>query len=235
MDEYVLEPLGLAAGTVTADPPHDQRLVARTLFGRPLTPWTLNGPILPSGGLWSTPRTMASVLVGLLVERRLGPPAPRGARENRRRCGTTEPHTGRPPSPSHTTTAAGSCSTACTATAHAPTAWQSKSSRPPVPPGPGHDPRVSSTPSAILKASSSPASIRQEVSRERSAGTSEPRRQSAPNTRARRSLGSRKPPAGGVSVSERRSPTGAGTAATQSKAASAPAMRERDAAPRVAS
>lgn len=38
--------------------------------------WTLTGPILPAGGLWSTCRTMADVLVALLVDRRLGPPAP---------------------------------------------------------------------------------------------------------------------------------------------------------------
>ncbi|MEU8433868.1 serine hydrolase domain-containing protein [Streptomyces sp. NPDC029216] len=76
VDECVLEPLGLEAGTVTASPPADRRLVARTLFGRPRAPWTLTGPILPAGGLWSTPRTMAAVVVRLLVEHRLGPPAP---------------------------------------------------------------------------------------------------------------------------------------------------------------
>lgn len=47
VDECVLEPLGLEAGAVTAHPPADRRLVARTLFGRPRAPWTLTGPILP--------------------------------------------------------------------------------------------------------------------------------------------------------------------------------------------
>ncbi|MGW3061600.1 serine hydrolase domain-containing protein [Streptomyces goshikiensis] len=76
VDTHVLAPLGLPPGVVTASPPADRRLVARTLFGRPRATWTLTGPMLPSGGLWSTPRTMAAILVGLLVERRLGPPAP---------------------------------------------------------------------------------------------------------------------------------------------------------------
>ncbi|KES02950.1 beta-lactamase [Streptomyces toyocaensis] len=75
VDDHVLRPLGLEAGTVTAVPPEDRRLVPRNLFGRPRL-WTLTGPILPAGGLWSTCRTMADVLVGLLVDRRLGPPAP---------------------------------------------------------------------------------------------------------------------------------------------------------------
>lgn len=82
VDECVLAPLGLPAGAVTASPPQDERLVARTLFGRPRDPWTLTGPILPAGGLWATPRTMAALVVGLLVERRLGPPAPTWQRGN---------------------------------------------------------------------------------------------------------------------------------------------------------
>lgn len=82
VDQCVLAPLDLAEGAVTASPPADRRLVARTLFGRPRAPWTLTGPILPSGGLWSTPRTMATVLVGLLIDRRLGPPAPTWRRGN---------------------------------------------------------------------------------------------------------------------------------------------------------
>lgn len=76
VDEHVLGPLDLAAGAVTAYPPEDLRLVPRTLFGRPRPLWDLTGAVLPSGGLWTTPRTMARVLVGLLVERRLGTPAP---------------------------------------------------------------------------------------------------------------------------------------------------------------
>ncbi|MFG2989348.1 serine hydrolase domain-containing protein [Streptomyces sp. NPDC048257] len=76
VDEHVLAPLGLAAGDITANPPHDRRLVASTLLGRPRPTWTLTGPILSAGGLWSTPRILAAAVVGLLVERRLGPPAP---------------------------------------------------------------------------------------------------------------------------------------------------------------
>ncbi|MGW0842605.1 serine hydrolase domain-containing protein [Streptomyces sp. NPDC002787] len=76
VDTYVLLPLGLEAGVVTACPPEDRRLVPRGLFGRPRPLWTLTGPILPAGGLWSTCRTLADILVALLVERRLGEPAP---------------------------------------------------------------------------------------------------------------------------------------------------------------
>lgn len=76
VDEHVLEPLGLDVGAVTALPSDDRRLVPRGVFGRPRPLWTLTGPILPAGGLWSTCRTLAETVVGLLVERRLGPPAP---------------------------------------------------------------------------------------------------------------------------------------------------------------
>ncbi|MFC7986652.1 serine hydrolase domain-containing protein [Streptomyces sp. NPDC057336] len=76
LDEHVLLPLGLGAGAVTALPPRDQCLVPRGLFGRPRPLWTLTGPILPAGGLWSTCRTLSSIVVALLLERRLGPPAP---------------------------------------------------------------------------------------------------------------------------------------------------------------
>ena len=69
-------PLGLDADAVTALPPRDRCLVPRGLFGRPRPRWTLTGPILPAGGLWSTCRTLSQVVTGLLVERRLGPPAP---------------------------------------------------------------------------------------------------------------------------------------------------------------
>ncbi|MET9991267.1 serine hydrolase domain-containing protein [Streptomyces mutabilis] len=76
LDDHVLSPLGLDAGAVTALPPRDRRLVPRGLFGRPRPLWTLTGPILPAGGLWSTCRTLSRAVVELLVERRLGPPAP---------------------------------------------------------------------------------------------------------------------------------------------------------------
>ncbi|GAB7031264.1 serine hydrolase domain-containing protein [Streptomyces sp. NPDC021749] len=75
-DEYVLAPLDLPEGAVTASPPPDQRLVRRNLFGQPRRPWTLTGPILPAGGLWATPRTVARIVVGLVVDRVLGEPAP---------------------------------------------------------------------------------------------------------------------------------------------------------------
>ncbi|MEU8567781.1 serine hydrolase domain-containing protein [Streptomyces pathocidini] len=78
-DEHVLGPLGLEAGAMTAAPPAGHRLVPRRL-GRPRALWTLTGPILPAGGLWSTPRTAARLLVGLVVERRLGEPAPSWSR-----------------------------------------------------------------------------------------------------------------------------------------------------------
>lgn len=76
VDTYVLLPLGLEAGAVTACPPESRRLVPRDVFGRPRSLWTLTGPILPAGGLWSTCRTLAHVVVALLVERGLGDPAP---------------------------------------------------------------------------------------------------------------------------------------------------------------
>ncbi|MFD9108890.1 serine hydrolase domain-containing protein [Streptomyces bottropensis] len=76
VDRHVLSPLGLEAGVVTAHPPESLRLVPRDLFGRPHPLWTLTGPILPAGGMWSTCRTVAHLLVALLVERRLGDPAP---------------------------------------------------------------------------------------------------------------------------------------------------------------
>ncbi|GLV72306.1 serine hydrolase domain-containing protein [Streptomyces hygroscopicus] len=76
VDDHVLSPLGLGAGAVTALPPRERRLVPHGLFDRPRPLWTLTGPILPAGGLWSTCRTLSRAVVGLLVERRLGPPAP---------------------------------------------------------------------------------------------------------------------------------------------------------------
>ncbi|MCK8679123.1 serine hydrolase domain-containing protein [Streptomyces lichenis] len=76
VDELVLLPLGLEAGAVTSSPPGERRLIPRGLFGRPRPLWTMTGPILPAGGLWSTCRTLSRAVTGLLVERRLGPPAP---------------------------------------------------------------------------------------------------------------------------------------------------------------
>lgn len=76
LDTHVLVPLGLGAGAMTASPPEGRRLVPRDLFGRPRPLWTLTGAILPAGGLWSSCRSLADLLVALLVERRFGDPAP---------------------------------------------------------------------------------------------------------------------------------------------------------------
>lgn len=72
--EHVLDPLGIAAMAVR--PPVDRRLCATGRFGRPRKPWTLDGAILPAGGMWATPRAAARLLTGLLVDRALGAPAP---------------------------------------------------------------------------------------------------------------------------------------------------------------
>lgn len=72
--DHVLTPLGLAPGTMTPHPPQNRSL-RRGLRGRPIRPWTMNGAILPAGGLWATPRTM-SALLRLVVDRTLGAPAP---------------------------------------------------------------------------------------------------------------------------------------------------------------
>ncbi|MFC0052084.1 serine hydrolase domain-containing protein [Streptomyces actinomycinicus] len=72
--EYVLRPLDMTEVTATPDP--GRRLLARGRFGRVRRPWTMHGAILPAGGLWATPRAVAQLVVRLLVERRLGDPAP---------------------------------------------------------------------------------------------------------------------------------------------------------------
>lgn len=72
--EHVLAPLDLTA--ITSKPPPDSRLSGRGFLGRTLHPWTMNGAILPAGGLWATPRDTAHLVTRLLVERRLGDPAP---------------------------------------------------------------------------------------------------------------------------------------------------------------
>ncbi|MET8766652.1 serine hydrolase domain-containing protein [Streptomyces sp. NPDC004658] len=72
--EYVLRPLDITEMTARPDPA--RRLPAPGLLGRPRRPWTMDGAILPAGGLWATPRAAADLVVRLLVERRLGDPAP---------------------------------------------------------------------------------------------------------------------------------------------------------------
>lgn len=72
--EYVLRPLNITE--ITANPDPAQRLLAPGFLGRPRKPWTMDGAILPAGGLWATPRAAADMVVRLLVEHRLGDPAP---------------------------------------------------------------------------------------------------------------------------------------------------------------
>ncbi|CAM5395033.1 serine hydrolase domain-containing protein [Streptomyces aurantiogriseus] len=72
--EYVLRPLDITEMAASPDP--DRRLLAPGRFGRPRRPWTMDGAILPAGGLWATPRAAADLVVRLLLERRLGEPAP---------------------------------------------------------------------------------------------------------------------------------------------------------------
>ncbi|MFI5961176.1 serine hydrolase [Streptomyces asoensis] len=70
------------AGVLALDDPVERwldpnrRLLAPGRAGRPRRPWTMTGAILPAGGLWATPRAAADLVVRLLVERRLGYPAP---------------------------------------------------------------------------------------------------------------------------------------------------------------
>ncbi|MGW3026903.1 serine hydrolase domain-containing protein [Streptomyces sp. NPDC001221] len=71
---YVLQPLGVSE--VTVHPPLERRLLAPGLLGVRRRPWTMDGAILPAGGLWATPRAVADLVVKLLVERKLGEPAP---------------------------------------------------------------------------------------------------------------------------------------------------------------
>lgn len=72
--DHVLTPLGLPSDAMTPRPPQ-HRSVRRGLLGRQVTPWTLDGAILPAAGLWATPRTMATLL-RLVTDRVLGDPAP---------------------------------------------------------------------------------------------------------------------------------------------------------------
>lgn len=72
--EHVLGPLDVHE--VSVRPEATRRLLAPGLFGRDRRPWTMDGAILPAGGLWATPRAVADLLVRLAVERRLGDPAP---------------------------------------------------------------------------------------------------------------------------------------------------------------
>ncbi|MEU1510898.1 serine hydrolase domain-containing protein [Streptomyces sp. NPDC005811] len=72
--EHVLRPLDVTE--VSARPAPERRLLAPGRFGGTRRPWTMDGAMLPAGGLWATPRATADLVVRLLVERRLGDPAP---------------------------------------------------------------------------------------------------------------------------------------------------------------
>ncbi|MFE2583425.1 serine hydrolase domain-containing protein [Streptomyces sp. NPDC059378] len=73
--DLVMSPLGLPPHAMSATPPKDGRLLPTGWFGRTVKPWTMTGAIRPAGGLWATPRTLARVLTGLVLERSLGDPA----------------------------------------------------------------------------------------------------------------------------------------------------------------
>ncbi|GGU73404.1 hypothetical protein GCM10010260_01380 [Streptomyces filipinensis] len=81
--EHVLRPLEVEEVSVRPDP--GRRLLAPGLFGGERRPWTMDGAILPAGGLWATPRAVADLLVRLAVERRLGDLAPSWATTGRMR------------------------------------------------------------------------------------------------------------------------------------------------------
>ncbi|NUK08970.1 beta-lactamase family protein [Streptomyces lunaelactis] len=72
---HVLSPLGLPPEAMTAHPPEHRRSLASGWFGRSVKPWDMTGAILPAGGLWATPRTVARVLTGLVLDRTLGEPS----------------------------------------------------------------------------------------------------------------------------------------------------------------
>ncbi|MFI0193057.1 serine hydrolase domain-containing protein [Streptomyces sp. NPDC017082] len=72
--DHVLGPLGI--DEMASRPASDHCLLAPGLLGGHRRPWTMHGAILPAGGMWATPRAAAELVTGLLVERKLGPPAP---------------------------------------------------------------------------------------------------------------------------------------------------------------
>lgn len=73
--EHVLSPLGLPHDAMVVEPPRHSRSLPTRWHGRSAKPWTMKGAVLPAGGLWASPRTMATVLTGLVVDRVLGEPA----------------------------------------------------------------------------------------------------------------------------------------------------------------
>ncbi|MBB0230982.1 serine hydrolase [Streptomyces calidiresistens] len=81
--EHVLAPLGLESGAMTANPPTGRVLRTRGVLGRRLRPWTMDGAVLPAGGLWASCAGMGRLVTGLLVDRVLGEPAPTWQRAGR--------------------------------------------------------------------------------------------------------------------------------------------------------
>ncbi|MFF8725402.1 serine hydrolase domain-containing protein [Streptomyces sp. NPDC015171] len=74
LETYVLRPADITE--VSVRPSAARRLTAPGLLpGVRRRPWTMDGAILPAGGLWATPRAVAGLVVRLLVERRLGEPS----------------------------------------------------------------------------------------------------------------------------------------------------------------
>ncbi|MDK1476668.1 serine hydrolase domain-containing protein [Streptomyces sp. 549] len=73
--ERVLSPLGLA-DHFAAHPPPDRALRATGFLRRSRRTWTLDGAILPAGGMWATSAGAAALLTRLIVDRVLGDPAP---------------------------------------------------------------------------------------------------------------------------------------------------------------
>ncbi|MCC3768927.1 serine hydrolase [Streptomyces sp. UNOC14_S4] len=72
--DYVLDPLGIRE--IASRPPEERRLYATGFLGRRLKPWTVSGAILPAGGMWATPQASADLVRKLLVDQKLGEPAP---------------------------------------------------------------------------------------------------------------------------------------------------------------
>ncbi|MBW1596332.1 serine hydrolase [Streptomyces sp. JJ38] len=81
--EHVLAPLRLADSFAAHPPPGSRVLTARGFLGRSRNTWTLDGAILPAGGMWATPAATASLLTQLIVDKALGEPAPTWQRDDK--------------------------------------------------------------------------------------------------------------------------------------------------------
>lgn len=68
--KLVLDPLNIT--DMSAHPAKDQCIARNGRgLGHPRR-WTMDGPVLPAGGFWATPRALGQLVTGLLVESRLG-------------------------------------------------------------------------------------------------------------------------------------------------------------------